>query len=376
MSTVLPLPTTTQPAPHTAGRGPLAGFGKRHVFLVLLFAVLTPLTFALCAAALGEKMKLDGLLVEIGVFLAIGTAALFSAIVADNLLRHRLGQAWRVAGAIVAAAVLGALLTDFVIGHAVASLLGWDREAKLLAKGISTTTHRLAVEFLTAAHWSLVLVVLYELLESGRRAMGELHTARMSALAAQQSLVEGELHAMQARLDPDLLFDSLAAIDDGYARGVECGQQRLDEMIRFLRAALPSDSAGTSTVAREREIVEAYVALHAQRTPDAADLSVEIDAGAHFEQMPSMLLLPLVRSALAARSARHLRVRIRRATTTLVVEIESDASSDDAAPLDEIASVRQRLNRLYPEGAQLSVSGGARPWQMLLEIPKPQAAAA
>jgi hypothetical protein len=145
---------------------------------------------------------------------------------------------------IVAAAVLGALLTDFVIGQAVASLLGWDRDAKLLAKGISTTTHRLAVEFLTAMHWSLVLVVLYELLESGRRAMGELHTARMSALAAQQSLVEGELHAMQARLDPELLFDSLAAIDDGYARGVECGQQRLDEMIRFLRAALPSDSAG------------------------------------------------------------------------------------------------------------------------------------
>ena len=89
-----------------------------------------------------------------------------------------------------------------------------------------------------------------------------------------------------------------------------------------------------------------------------------------------MLLLPLVRSALAARSARHLRVLIRRTARTLVVAIESDASSDDFAPLDEIASVRQRLNRLYAEGAQLSVAGGARPWQMLLEIPRPQAAAA
>jgi hypothetical protein len=59
MSTVLPLPRTTEPAPRTAGRGPLAGFGKRHVFLVLLFAVLTPLTFALFGAAFGEKMMLD-----------------------------------------------------------------------------------------------------------------------------------------------------------------------------------------------------------------------------------------------------------------------------------------------------------------------------
>lgn len=255
MSSVLPLPTAAALAPRDSGRGPLAGFGKRHVILVLLFAVLTPLTFALFGAAIGERMKIDGVLLEIAAFLGIGTAAMFSAIVADQLLRHRLGQGSRVVVALLAAAVLGALLTE-IISQAIAASFGWDRHAKLLAKGITATTHRLALEFLTAAHWSLVLVVLYELLESGRRAMAELHAAHMSALAAQQSLVEGELHAMQARVDPKLLFDSLVSIDHGYARGVECGQQRLDEMIRFLRAALPSDSAGTSTVAREREVVE------------------------------------------------------------------------------------------------------------------------
>lgn len=59
-----------------------------------------------------------------------------------------------------------------------------------------------------------------------------------------------------------------------------------------------------------------------------------------------------------------------------MVEIESDARKDDAAPLDEIASVRQRLTRLYPQGANLSVASGAGPWRTVLEIPRQQFTAA
>jgi LytS/YehU family sensor histidine kinase len=192
----------------------------------------------------------------------------------------------------------------------------------------------------------------------------------MTALAAQQNLVEGELRAMQARVDPELLFNSLVAIDDGYAQGVEPGQQRLDGLIRFLRAALPSDSAGMSTVAREQELVEAYVALLGQRAPDAAQLHLRVDPEARTEQMPSMLLLPLVRWALAGQAVQQLRVRIQRQAERLAIEVENDASKDSAAPLDEIASVRQRLTQLYPQGAHLSVASGVGPWRATMEIPR------
>jgi hypothetical protein len=82
--------------------------------------------------------------------------------------------------------------------------------------------------------------------------------------------------------------------------------------------------------------------------------------------MPSMLLLPLVRSALAAPSARNVRVRIGQRGEMLAIEVESDARKDEAAPGDEIASVRDRIGQLYAKGAQLAIEPG----RARLEIPR------
>jgi hypothetical protein len=299
-----------------------------------------------------------------GKYLAICFATVCFAIIADNVLRHRVGSFWSLAIAFFAATIVSALVVQ-LFTHAVIMPLGWDAPYKMESKGITPLQH-LLLELVNSARWSLITVALYELIESNRRAGEELHAARMSALAAQQNLVEGELRAMQARVDPELLFNSLVAIDEGYAQGLDAGQQRLDGLIRFLRAALPSDLGRTSTVAREQELVEAYVALLKQRGSDAPHLQVRVDSGAGSEQMPSMLLLPLVRWALSAPSARNLQVRIGRRADALAIEVESDASKTDSVPGDEITSVRERIAQLYAQSAQLVIEPG----RARLEIPR------
>lgn len=376
MSSVLPASAASGFAPRETRRRPLAGFGRRHWLLIACFAFITPLTFGLFALAFGERVYPLGIAAEIGKYLLIGCVTVCLALATDNLLRHRVGPVWSLAIALLAASVLGTALIELVM-HGVVVPLGWDSGYKPpMGKPILSLTQRVLLEFVGVARWSLVLIALYELLESNRRAGEDLHAARMTALSAQQNLVEGELRAMQARVDPELLFNTLVAIDDGYAQGLEQGQQRLDGLIRFLRAALPSDSARTSTVAREQELVEAYVALLGQRAPEAAQLHLRVDPDVRGEQMPSMLLLPLVRWALAGESVRHLQVRIQRQAESLAIEVESDASKNAAAPLDEIASVRERLTQLYPQGAQLSVASGVGPWRATMEIPRQQYAGA
>jgi LytS/YehU family sensor histidine kinase len=265
--------------------------------------------------------------------------------------------------AYAAASIASAALIQ-LITYGVIMPMGWDTPYRMESKGITAIQHTL-LELVNSARWALITVALYELTESNRRASEELHAARMTALASQQNLVEGELRAMQARVDPELLFNSLVAIDEGYAQGVEAGQQRLDGLIRFLRAALPGDFAETATVAREQELVEAYVALSNQRSANAVQLQVRVDPGTGGEQMPSMLLLPLVRWALSAPSVRNLRVQIGRRGESLAIEVESDAPRDAAVPAGEVASVRDRIAQLYAERAQLAIGhGSAR-----LEIP-------
>lgn len=364
MSSVLPARSTTGFTPREGWSRALAGFSRRHWLLILCFALITPLIETLFAVAYGDPVHAGPVFGGIAKYVVIGFTTVGFAIVADNLLRDRLGPIASLAIVFLAASVVSAALIEFIV-YAVVAPLGWDDAYKLERKGI-TSMQRIAMEFVGAARWSLVLLALYELLESNHRAGQELHAARMTAVAAQQNLVEGELRAMQARVDPELLFNSLVAIDQGYAQGVEAGQQRLDGLIRFLRAALPGDFAETATVAREQELVEAYVALSNQRSANAVQLQVRVDPGTAGEQIPSMLLLPLVRWALADPSVRSLRVRIGRSGEMLVIEVESDARKDAFAPADEIASVRERIAQLYAEGAQLAIGHG----RARLEIPR------
>ena len=361
MSSVLPVAGSAGFAPRE-GRA-FAGFSRRHLLLILFFGALMPAIEIVVFLAYDEPVHPLPLLGGIAKFLVISCVTVSFATASDNLLRPRLGPVGSLAITFLAASTASVALIE-LITYAVIQPLGWDASYKMESKGV-TAPIRVAFEFVGAARWALVLVVLYELLESNQRAGRELHASRMTAVAAQQNLVEGELRAMQARVDPELLFNSLVSIDHGYGQGVEAGQQRLDSLIRFLRAALPSDFGGTSTVAREQELVEAYAALLNQGGPDAVQFQVRVDPGASSEQMPSMLLLPLVRWALATPSVRNVRARIGRRGEMLAIEIESDARKEEVAPADEIASVRDRIGQLYAEGAQLVIeSGRAR-----LEIP-------
>ena len=65
---------------------------------------------------------------------------------------------------------------------------------------------------------------------------------QLAALAAERVVLEGDLRAMQARVDPDLLFDTLLAVDRAYATSTRSGEEALDDLIGFLRAAAKATS--------------------------------------------------------------------------------------------------------------------------------------
>jgi len=367
VSSVLPLPGTSTHARVSSPPGVVSGLRLRHAMLIALFGVLTPVTFALFGAMVGEKPEIASCVLDIFVYLGIGISSVLSARLTDQWWHASRGPVFRITAAVLGAAVLGTVLNELM--NVVSASAGYDVLGRLAQKGI-VGARRLAIEFVVTGHWALVLVVLYELLESSHRATEDLHAARMRALAVQQKLVEGELRAMQARVDPGLLFEALAAIDEAYAQAPARGQQRLDSLIRFLRAALPGEAAEMSTLAREQELIEAYVALSAECKPVAAKLRVSIDPAAGGERLPSMLLLSLVRWAAAFRSARRIDVKVAGAPNMLRIELEHDAGLEEAHSTEEISALRAQLAKLYAERLRLDVGRDAGRWRAVLEIPR------
>ena len=350
-----------------ASRGWFSGFGKRHLCIVLSFCAVVPVTGALFKLAVDPASHHGAVVGDVIACFVIGLAAMLSVIATENRLAGVLGAAPRIAIAVLVAAVAGTALMEAVTQLLIRPLGLPIEEAEMAM--YAGELHRIAYRFSGAATWSLMLIALYAMFEARRRATGELHGVRVAALAAERALLEGDLRAMQARVDPDLLFDSLLAVDRAYATSLRSGEDALDALIGFLRAALPADAASTSTVARELEHVRAYLAVRALLSASSPVVEMGAEPAAREAPMPAMLMLPLVRWALDGRPVARLHLSVRRREGALGISVESDLAEAPPSSEGDLAGVRKRLVHLYRERGRLDVSIASGRRRAVMEIP-------
>ena len=77
----------------------------------------------------------------------------------------------------------------------------------------------------------------------------------------------------------------------------------LDELIAFLRAALPRLRNASSSVPREAELARAYARLQALAGAFDAGMTLEVSADLMDARFPPGVLLPLLDDALRTRAA-------------------------------------------------------------------------
>ena len=342
-----------------------AGFGKRHVYFALGFCLVVQLAHSTYALIGKEELRLVPMVAWAVLFFFLAIIGLACAVAVDNLLGESARTATRLVLAMVAAAAATTLAAELLLWlmpqAAVIAIEGHEKAPFV------NDFHRILFRFSVSAGWSLMLVALYTTLQASRRARERLHTVQLSAIAAERRVIEGDLRATQGRVDPELLFDSLLEVDRAYERDVQAGQEALDALIRFLRAALPGDAAANATVADEQELTEAYLALVAHRTEPSPQVDISVAPEARTLPMPAMLLLPLVRWALD--SATQVEIRAQRREAGLEVSVRSNSRGSAAAAEPNIAGVRERLARLFAGGASLDVSVSADARQARLLIP-------
>jgi two-component system LytT family sensor kinase len=364
MSSVLP--HSSAAAGGAPGRGWFSGFGKRHLAIVLVYCTVVPLTGAVMKVAVDPALDVASVLGDVVSCFIVGVAAMLTIIAAESRLAGVLGPTPRMAIAVAVSALAGTVLMEAVTQLLVRPLGLRFEEADAVYSG---ELHRLAFHFAGAATWSLMLIVLYTMFEARRRATEALHAVRVSALAAERAMVEGDLRAMQARVDPDLLFDTLLAVGEAYERSVSAGEQALDALIGFLRAALPAEASATSSVGRELEHVRAYLAVIELRSAAKLHLDLRAEPPVREAPMPAMLMLPLVRWALDGRPANRLQVTARRQEGALVISVQSDVGGTSAPAGGDLAGMRDRLMHLYQGRGRLEAAVGEHERRASMEIP-------
>jgi hypothetical protein len=265
---------------------------------------------------------------------------------------------------LVLATLLGSALTVAVIYPLVAAL-PWPSLCDLYAaahgkpKCMSFRWPALIGDMLWVFMPALMIVGVLEFRAVRRRQEQAAQDLLREHSELRRQALASRLAALQAQMDPALLFDALVAVEQAYDRLDPEASARLDRLIRHLRVALPRlREPGTTTLDGEAELIDSYLAL--LRDLNGRPPHFEYELGARGgSSLPPMLLLPLVQRAL--RLGRPGRCWLRAGPPLRLGFDEAGLCSEDA----ELTALRERLAVL---GARLDCHSADGRTEFTLEL--------
>lgn len=198
----------------------------------------------------------------------------------------------------------------------------------------------------------------------------ELDHARLT-----REMQEARLAAMQACIEPQFLFDTLRDAGRLQEDDPRRATQLIDDLIAYLRAALPHLTATRSTVGKECGLATAYLAIQRLRHAGLPPHELAIVGEAHDAHLPPMVLLPLLDVALrvAAKRAHPRPVTVRAAIEGSLLCVTLRGGQDvfrtegDAGPV--IATVRERVRAVYGRSARIDLGATDTDSWLALEVP-------
>jgi hypothetical protein len=216
----------------------------------------------------------------------------------------------------------------------------------------------------TTLIWHGLGAAVYAQLRFSRRAQARLATLQDAAARRERQVAATQLLALQARVDPALLSDRLAAIDAELLSEPRRAQARLAALIDWLRALQPHVEAEVSTLAREIAALRAYARLVSTDAQHTERLHLAGLAEPPDWPLAPMVLLPLVRPLLdegttlwslslhGGGGAAELRLQ------ALGPDVERTRGAAGRVP---VAELDQRLRAVHGDGARLELAAQELP---------------
>ncbi|HKU87206.1 MAG TPA: histidine kinase [Casimicrobiaceae bacterium] len=218
---------------------------------------------------------------------------------------------------------------------------------------------------LQTAVFAAVIGVIWSSYRRDATAATALHEVALERIWLQRRTLHAGLKARQARVEPQFLLDNVTAIAASCEDDADRAERMIDELVVYLRAALPDDREEASTLGRELRMAEAYLELVSLRTEERVRRAIDVPAPLHAMPMSPALLLPLITCLMPHRSgfpAGGIDVRIgaRPVGDDLRIVIVRKGQADGAAP-DSLAitDLRVRLREVYGDAASLTVDSAA-----------------
>lgn len=271
-----------------------------------------------------------------------GIPAVLLLRLADALVDAGRLPAWVAYAGVVALTVIGGI---WVIAPRLYPLLGkadwwtWENDYTLAS---------------TTLIWHGLGVAVYVQLRFSRRAQARLAALQDRTAQRDRQLAATQLLALQARVDPALLSERLAAIDDELVQQPQRAQSRLAALIELLRALQPHIEAEVSTLAREIVALRAYARLVSADALNTERLHLAGMAEPPDWPLAPMVLLPLVRPLLDEGGTLW-SLSLHAGAGMAELRLQALGPAPRAAELVPVAELAQRLRAVHGGSAALEL---------------------
>ncbi|MBK6863644.1 MAG: histidine kinase [Ideonella sp.] len=227
----------------------------------------------------------------------------------------------------------------------------WPGDLGLAAQE-SLDPARLAKVFLDFLLWGATFVWVYAALREKWRAAARMQVLQVAHAEIRRRAMQTQLQALQARVEPKFLFDALREVRRRLDDQPKAAGEMLDDLVNYLRSALPRLRDSSSTLGQELELVAAYLAI--RRETIATDVAPRLLG----VEMAPMVLLPLVAGLCDGRAAGRGPIEIDVAADADSLRIGVTAPSGADAGLAELArEINERLATLHGARTSLTLTG-------------------
>jgi two-component system sensor histidine kinase AlgZ len=278
------------------------------------------------------------------------------------------------AAAYVEPLLLGIILALFLLSGALRKLPYWAGCAAVVALVAALVAAYLATIGATAQLGRMSLVsVLF--------ALGLLAYFRLLTKAYSPALVEARLQALQARIRPHFLFNSLNAVLALIRRDPKRAERALEDLADLFRT-LMSDARHFVRLADEIALLERYAEIEQLRLGERLHISWELDGAPPDALLPPLVLQPLLENAVyhgvePGTGVGEVRVRIERRGSRVLARIENPYVVDEQGQAEvhragnrmALDNIRERLQLFFDAEARIATQVVGERYRVEIEIP-------
>jgi two-component system sensor histidine kinase AlgZ len=199
---------------------------------------------------------------------------------------------------------------------------------------------------------------------------------RLLTRAYSPALAEARLQALQSRIRPHFLFNSLNAVLSLVRRDPRRAERALEDLADLFRV-LMQDNRRFVPLADEIALLERYASLEQLRLGERLAVTWELDTAPMDAQMPPMVLQPLLENAIyhgvePGTGTGRVTVHVERRGARVLARIENpylEAHAHRAGNRMALANIRERLQLFFDAEARIDTRVAGERYEVEIEMP-------